>query len=103
MNLYRDGQFVETFKKPREFELLTEFLADHMGPTPPPPPEPTPTPPFPVQSTPDNKELLAAKFELPEEKLYNPSGNVVVLKEQTFTNAISDGHVFVKFYAPWYA
>lgn len=101
MNLYRDGQFVETFKKAREFELLTGFISDHVHPEPEPIPAPPPPPVVPDPSA-TTKQLIAEAFKLPEEKIYNPSGNVVSLTDKTFSDGISDGHVFVKFFAPWY-
>lgn len=33
MNLYRDGQFVETFRQSREYNLLAEYLVKHAEPT----------------------------------------------------------------------
>ncbi|THH32163.1 hypothetical protein EUX98_g2007 [Antrodiella citrinella] len=103
MNLYRDGQFVDTYKKARDFDLLTAYLDEYIEPKETVEPEPTlssSTPDLPI-ATLDTKELIAATFKLPEEKTYNPGGNVVILNEKSFTETIADGHVFVKFYAPW--
>ena len=41
MNLYRNGQFVETFRKSREHDILTNYLAAHAEPHNPPAPAST--------------------------------------------------------------
>lgn len=106
MNLYRDGQFVDTYKKARDFELITAYLDEHIEPketsTPEPTPTPVPSPPVVSVPTPDTRELIAETFKLPDEKTYNSAGNVVILNEKSFTDTVAEGHVFVKFYAPWY-
>lgn len=91
MNLYKDGQFVETFKQGRDLDILQKYLADHAEPT-------TPLSP-PVPEATDGVKLE----EVPAVpvKVYNPSGSVTVLNEKTFADAIQEGHVFVKYYAPW--
>jgi len=104
MNLYRDGRFVDTYKKAREFDLITAYLDEHIQPKAEPTPEPTPPPPPPPiipDPTHDTKELIAETFKLPDEKTYNPSGNVVVLNDKLFADTVAEGHVFVKFFAPW--
>ncbi|TCD69206.1 hypothetical protein EIP91_008502 [Steccherinum ochraceum] len=102
MNFYRDGQFVDTYQKSRDFDLLTAYITEHLEPKVEPVTTTTTPPPITtVDPTPETKELIEETFKLPDEKLYNPTGNVVILNEQTFPNAVADGHVFVKYYAPW--
>lgn len=80
MNIYQNGEFVETFKKSRDHDLLTEFMAPYLG--------------------------SATTTEAPEpvntEPPLNPLGELLVLTDTNFQEVISKGRVFVKFYAPWY-
>ena len=113
MNLYKDGQFVKTYRKDRELNLLIEFLdgyAEQTGsaeglavvpPTDVPADaavaspnadkavKPTPTPPPAVRV--QNQSRTNA----------NPKGEVVVLNPATFDSFLAQGPAFVKFYAPW--
>lgn len=99
MNLYRDGQFVETYTRPRELDMLREYLSAHAEPTSVPSPTPSPTPLSPVITSP--VEADEVPVALPP-KVYNHAGIVTVLNEKTFWEAVQEGHMFVKFYAPWY-
>ncbi|KZT13191.1 thioredoxin-domain-containing protein [Laetiporus sulphureus 93-53] len=110
MNLYRDGDFVEAYKQARTFEFLTEYLAKHAEPTTVPTPtavveptlEPTPAPvPAPalqVNAPPEYRD--DSRFKVPA-KDYNPKGAVLSLSDETFRSAADEGHLFVKFFAPW--
>ncbi|KAF8554972.1 thioredoxin-like protein [Imleria badia] len=104
MNLYRNGDFVETYSADREFHLLLEFLskyvepagtaANEVEPTPAPTstePEPTPTP----SPTADRLVVQTPRTDA------NPSGTVLALDVQTFDNFLAQGPAFIKFYAPW--
>lgn len=107
MDLYRNGDFVETYNTDREFHLLLEFLGKHTEPTgksenedvptpaptsaePEPTPTPTPTPPA------DRLVVQTPRTDA------NPSGTVVALDVQTFDSFLSQGPAFIKFFAPWY-
>ncbi|KIK54358.1 hypothetical protein GYMLUDRAFT_177266 [Collybiopsis luxurians FD-317 M1] len=83
MNIYKDGEFVETFKGARELPRLTEFLKRHA----------------PVAPT-EEPELEETELETPGTNP-NPTGNVIVLDDSNFDNVLSEGPAFVKFYAPW--
>ncbi|THG93397.1 hypothetical protein EW026_g7827 [Hermanssonia centrifuga] len=90
MNLYRDGEFVETFKKSREIDVLREYLTAHAEAG------------F-VARTPEltaAEDRTAAELPLPS-KTYNPTGSVSALDETSFEEMIKEGHAFIKFYAPW--
>ena len=87
MNLYKDGEFIEVFKKSREIEKLREYVSTHARRKAPPP----------VALLPEEHIDIPINHEV-----YNPSGTVVVLNEKTFSDTISKGHVFVKFFAPWH-
>ncbi|KAJ3865039.1 protein disulfide isomerase [Lentinula novae-zelandiae] len=85
LNIYNNGDFVETFKGARDVERLTEFIKRH-APTPP-----LPTPPVP-ETVLEETNYVANP---------NPSGSVLVLDESNFQSTIEEGPVFVKFFAPW--
>ncbi|KAF5390461.1 hypothetical protein D9757_005238 [Collybiopsis confluens] len=85
MNIYKDGEFVETFKGARELPRLTEFLKRHAPAAPPP---------F-VKDA--DEEIIQ---ETPDTNA-NPTGNVMVLNDSNFDSTLSEGPAFVKFYAPW--
>jgi len=71
LNLYKDGAFLQQYKGPRDWDPLVEFLKEHT----PPPDDPIPVP--------------------------NPSGSVLALDDKTFQNTLTEGPLFVKFFAPW--
>jgi len=82
MNLYKDGEFVETFKGSREIGKLQDFLKKHARP-----------------EVLEQKETVLA---VDASKTYNPLGNVEVLDDSNFQKTLDDGPAFVKFFAPWY-
>ncbi|KAH9843500.1 thioredoxin-domain-containing protein [Rhodofomes roseus] len=106
MNLYRDGKFVETYREARSHELVTSYLSKHAEPTSLPAlPETTEAPvvtavpePGPQLKVQEHRE--AYKSAVPAKDL-NPDGKVLVLDDKTFQSAVDEGHLFVKFYAPW--
>jgi thioredoxin domain-containing protein 5 len=79
-NVYRNGQFVETFQKARELDVLKEFIDQYIDE------ETHPTSP-PARKTPT--------------RISNPEGKVLELYERNFSDEIKHGGVFVKFFAPW--
>lgn len=97
MNLYRDGNFVEMYSQSRDYEILNAYITSHAEPRNPPP-EATAEPPA--------LALTSEKDELVEETVYredvNPNGVVLSLDEKNFRETIDKGHVWVKFFAPWY-
>ncbi|KAH8105423.1 thioredoxin-domain-containing protein [Cristinia sonorae] len=101
MNLYRDGEFVDTYKKSREFDLLTAYISDQLKVKPTATTESTPLLPAVTESVLDTQQLIAESFTLPDQKTYNPSGEVIALNGRTFPEVVSGGHIFVKFFAPW--
>ncbi|KAH9927854.1 thioredoxin-domain-containing protein [Amylocystis lapponica] len=100
MNLYRDGQFLETFHGSRELELLTAYLAEHAQPTSLPS---HPTETASAQVLEENVAIDASVVRAVESQTedINPDGSVLVLGEKTFQQVVDQGKVFVKFFAPW--
>jgi thiol-disulfide isomerase/thioredoxin len=80
MNLYKNGEFMETFKGARELPRLKDFLKKYAKPEAPEP---------------------VAVIEAEPSRIYNPSGTVTVLDDSNFQATLDDGPVFAKFYAPW--
>ncbi|KAI0773638.1 thioredoxin-like protein [Fomes fomentarius] len=99
MNLYRNGEFVETFRQARSIDILNKYIAAHAEPRNPPAPDPAP------ESTPAPSVPESDKDELVEEVVHredvNPTGAVISLDESNFHAIVNKGHVFVKFFAPW--
>ncbi|KIJ19745.1 hypothetical protein PAXINDRAFT_165999 [Paxillus involutus ATCC 200175] len=102
MNLYRNGEFLDTYNANREFDLLVDYLAARAEP------EGTPAPavdsieeeailtPLPTQiPTVDHLVIQSPRAEA------NPSGEVVSLDVQTFDSFLAQGPAFIKFFAPW--
>ncbi|KAF8451098.1 thioredoxin-like protein [Boletus edulis BED1] len=106
MNLYRDGEFVETFNTDREFHLLIEFLQERAEPQGTSQKEDVPTPaeqaatatatPSPSPSPTADRLVV----QTPRTNA-NPSGTVVSLNVQTFDHFLAQGPAFIKFFAPW--
>lgn len=86
MNLYRDGQFVETWRKARDYDALLDYLH--------------------AKAEPHNAVTSAATVDavanIPRVD-YNPYGTSVALDAKSWSKYVSAaaGPVFVKFYAPW--
>ncbi|KAG8218223.1 thioredoxin-like protein [Butyriboletus roseoflavus] len=120
MNLYRNGEFVESYESDREFHFLVEYLDAHAdsqvvleeegsgedvpAPVPvsteqeaAPTPTPTPTPTSTSTPSPTAERLVV---QTPRTGA-NPAGTVVSLDVQTFDNFLARGPAFVKFFAPW--
>ena len=96
MNLYKDGVFVETWKQARDIERLRAYLAKHAEHTKKAPQTQGES----RQPTDDDVLLEAMQPEAGKE--HNPTGTVLSLDETNFEKVIQEGHVFVKFFAPWY-
>ena len=80
LNIYKDGEFADTFTGSRELELLKKYLDTYLVAETPPPPPPVPKKPT---------------------RVMNPEGKVLELDEPTFSNEVEQGGLFVKFFAPW--
>ena len=111
MNLYHDGEFVESYNADREFHLLVEYLTAHAEskgvseeetdlaedvPAPAPISTAQDVAPTPTLS-PIAKPLVVQNPHADA----NPSGTVVSLDVQTFDNFLTQGPAFIKFFAPW--
>ncbi|KAI0765574.1 thioredoxin-domain-containing protein [Irpex lacteus] len=93
MNLYKDGEFVEKWRQARDIEKLREYLSKHAEPT-------KKAVAVETASLTDDDVLLEAMQPEPG-KEHNPTGTLLVLDESNFEKTIQEGHVFIKFYAPW--
>ncbi|KAG2069761.1 thioredoxin-domain-containing protein [Suillus decipiens] len=95
MNLYRNGQFVETFTKDRDYDILVDFLLARGDPTSI----------SLLSSTVVEQEEMATEIVPVENSMVqaesNPSGDVISLTSETFDNFVAQAPTFVKFFAPW--
>ncbi|KAL4075556.1 thioredoxin-like protein [Scleroderma citrinum] len=104
MNLYRNGDFTDTFNANREFDLLVDYLVKHAEPTETPAQDVIVEEEKPlVEPTPDPTPMPSSEPVLPQVMRAepNPAGEVVSLTEQTFDRFLSEGPAFIKFFAPW--
>ena len=92
MNLYKNGHFVETFKKARSIENLHEFLLPYTR-------NGRPT----SQNFETDEVLLSVEPEIPRKPEFvpNPQGVVLALDPSNFKRVMGEGPMFVKFFAPW--
>jgi len=99
MNLYRNGLFVETFTKDRDFDILVDFLlarAEHTANS------------LSSSTAVEQEEMVAEIVPVDENSVVhvsqaesNPLGEVISLTSETFDNFVSQAPTFVKFFAPW--
>jgi hypothetical protein len=101
MNLYRNGQFVETFTKDRDFDILVDFLLARAEPTANSLSSPTAV---------EQEEMAAEIVPVNDNSVIqvsqaesNPLGEVISLTSETFDDFVAQAPTFVKFFAPWYA
>ncbi|KAG1875422.1 thioredoxin-like protein [Suillus subalutaceus] len=99
MNLYRNGQFVETFTNDRDFDILVDFLLPHAEPTAISLSSPTAV---------EQEEMAAEIVPVGENSVVqvsqaesNPLGEVISLTSETFDDFVAQAPTFVKFFAPW--
>jgi len=98
LNLYRDGEFVDTFTGGRDYDLLRDYMEKHAEPTSSSSPSmvaPT-TVEAPTMTTPS--EVLHVQTSRAD---VNPSGSVLPLEPNNFQEVVDQGPVFIKFFAPW--
>ncbi|KAF9224446.1 thioredoxin-like protein, partial [Gyrodon lividus] len=101
MNLYHNGEFLDTYNADRDFGLLVDYLVAHAEPEgihladliKEQPAIPTLTP---IQ-TPAVEHLVV---QTPRAAA-NSNGEVVSLDAQTFNSFLAQGPAFIKFFAPW--
>ncbi|KAI0052647.1 thioredoxin-domain-containing protein [Auriscalpium vulgare] len=93
MNLYQDGTLLQVFHGSRSRERITAFISEHT----------TVTPQSRVSSSSDetnSHDLKSPHSDVPV-VADNPNGEVLVLTQETFSGAVAQGNIFVKFFAPW--
>ncbi|KAI0077603.1 thioredoxin-domain-containing protein [Panus rudis PR-1116 ss-1] len=100
MNLYKDGQLVEIWNKARDHDELLKYITEHAEPTgaPKTAPASTAAPVAQPQTSPVSYDKWIPSGGA---QIRNPTGTVLSLNEKTFFDAVSRGHIFVKFFAPW--
>lgn len=109
MNLYRNGEFVETFDKDRDFDIVVNFLSAHAEPsgdssslsaTAEQEENTVITPAGGLSDeTHETDETLVIQTPRAE---HNPLGEVISLTSETFDDFVAHAPTFVKFFAPWY-
>ena len=99
MNLYRNGEFVETFRQSREHDILTNYLVSHAEPRNPPAAESTPEDNVAVDPIEPENDPLVEEYVSRQDM--NPQGLVLSLDEKNYQQTVDNGHVFIKFFAPW--
>jgi hypothetical protein len=105
LNLYRNGEFVDTFAGAREYDALLEYVSKHAEPTSTPQAPPSATSPQTSQTTVEaptmTKPVEVLHVQTPRADI-NPSGSVLALGSHNFQDVVNQGPVFVKYFAPWY-
>ncbi|EIN04376.1 thioredoxin-like protein [Punctularia strigosozonata HHB-11173 SS5] len=91
MNLYKNGEFIETWHKARNYDDLLAYLRQHAEPS-----HPHTLPPYDAASDADLDADLPPAGVDP-----NPHGEVLSLNSKNFYGYLSEGPLFVKFFAPW--
>jgi len=107
LNLYRNGEFVDTYEGVREYDPLLEYMNKHAEPTSTsistqtsqaPPSVASPSAVKPPTMT---KPVEVLHIQTPRADV-NPSGSVLELGPHDFQDVVDQGPVFVKYFAPWY-
>jgi thioredoxin domain-containing protein 5 len=86
LSLYRDNDFVETFRKNRDLGLLLEYVSLNAEKT---------------KSAKDSATSSSASSTSAPPPEYNTEGTVLALDPSTFGPTIKKGPAFIKFFAPW--
>ena len=107
LNLYRNGEFVDTFGGAREYDALLEYINKHVEPTSTSIPTSTPqTPPSVTRPTTVEVPTMTKPVEVLHVQTsradVNPSGSVLELGPHNFQDVVDQGPVFVKYFAPWF-
>lgn len=87
MNLYHDGVFQLKFEGVRSHERVVDFIKQHTEVSEPSRDAPPP-------------ELPEHDLQTPHSER-NPHGEVLALTPETFSSVVTNGDIFVKFFAPW--
>jgi thioredoxin domain-containing protein 5 len=100
LNLYRNGEFVNTFEGARDYNVLVEYVNKYAEPTSTTKSPPPATSPPPTQTPTTTKQVEVLHVQTPRADI-NPLGSVLELGPHNFQNFIDQGPVFVKYFAPW--
>lgn len=100
INLYRNGDLVETYSGTRDLDKLQEYVEKHAEPTTPKPVATSTAPPIVVAPT-ATKAVEVLHVQTPRADV-NTAGAVLPLNPNNFQEVLAQGPVFVKFFAPWY-
>jgi thioredoxin domain-containing protein 5 len=87
MNLYKNGEFVETWRKARDYDALLAYLRKNSEPASGVIP--------PSHHDEDDDLFIASGVD------YNPKGEVLSLNSKNFYGYLTEGPIFIKFFAPW--
>lgn len=99
LNLYRNGEFVDTFNGGRDYDILQDYIKKHAEPTSAPQLQPSIT--STIEVPPMTKPAEVLHIQTPRAAV-NPSGSVLPLGPNNFQEVIDQGPAFIKFFAPWY-
>ena len=89
MQIHLRDLAVETFKKPRDIETLRAYASENAESAPV------------IEHPPVVKAKTEDTSPIKPGKIHNPMGKVVTLDQTNFEKTMQEGHVFVKFFAPW--
>lgn len=99
LNLWRNGEFVETYEGSRDLEVLQEYIEKHAKSTTPKI-APTSTELAVVVAPTSTKAAEVLHIQTPRADV-NAAGTVLKLDPTNFNEVLAQGPVFIKFFAPW--
>lgn len=83
--MYEDGKKIDQFESPRDLENLKEFIKKHV------------TRKYDTEAT----HFTTTSHAKPAKPSLNLQGEVLPLSSENFSQTLSKGPAFVKFFAPW--
>ncbi|KZP14103.1 thioredoxin-domain-containing protein [Athelia psychrophila] len=97
INLWKNGEFVETYEGSRELELLQVYIEKHAESSTP---KVAPTSTEPAAVVAPTKAVEVLHVQTPRAGV-NTAGTVLKLDPTNFKDVLAEGPTFIKFFAPW--